>query len=94
MLWRIIGDVEILHGLVLISLHLITHVEHRGSAWSARHFPEINIENIALVWLDDALENAVALCHWLLFYHLYLFLLHIVAIGQYGTANQFGMGDD
>ena len=94
MLWCVVGDVEVLYGLVLVGLHLVAHVEHLCTAGAARHFPEVNKEHVALVRLDDALEDAVALGHRLLLHHLQFVLLHIVAVGQYASTNQIGMGDD
>ncbi len=60
---RVVRDVEILHGLVFVGLHIVAHAEHIGTARSARHFPKVNVEHVAFVWFDDALENAVTFGH-------------------------------
>ena len=60
-LWCVICYIYVFHGLVLVCLYLVAHAEHLGAARTAWHFPEINIQHVALVWLNDALENAVAL---------------------------------
>ena len=64
MLGCIVSDVEILHGLVLVGLYFIAHTEHASSARATRHFPEINVEHVAFVGFDDALENAIAFGQW------------------------------
>ena len=80
MFWRVISDVEVLHGLVLVGLYLVTHREHLSSAGTTRHLPEIYEEHVAFIGLDDALEDAVALGQRLILHYLDLVLLNQVAI--------------
>ena len=94
MLGSVVSDVEILHGLVLVGLYLIAHLEHTSTARATRHFPEINVEHVALIGFDDALEDAVALGQELISNHLYFVIFHIFAEGQYALANQLGVRDD
>ena len=59
LLRTIVGDIEILHGLVLVGLHLVAHLEHRGSAGTARHLPEVDVEDVE--WMFQFVETIRAL---------------------------------